>query len=38
MSDCSKYLLLTLVRNEKNPLAEQGEGQTFEPGAKTPVY
>lgn len=34
MSNCFKYLLLTLVRNEKNPLAEQGEG--CEPGAKPP--
>lgn len=36
MSNCSKYLLLTEVRNEKNPLVEQGEGQRCEPGAKTP--
>jgi len=26
MSNCFKYLLLTLVGNEKNPLAERGEG------------
>lgn len=38
MSNCSKYLLLTLVRNEKNHLAEQGEGQRHEPGAKTRKY
>lgn len=36
MSNCSKYLLLTEVRNEKSPLVEQGEGQRCEPGAKTP--
>lgn len=33
MSNCSKYLFLMLVKNEKNCLAEWGEGQTCEPGA-----
>lgn len=36
MSNCFTCLLLTVVREEKNPLSEQGEGEGCEPGARTP--